>query len=826
MKQIEAQNEALRIEAEKEKVRLAHELELAKVNATNSGVVPVAAADVVRPTLPVFKEGEDMASYLIRFERISSLLNLKPDTLAVRLGSLLTGKAVDIYTSLSPTVTADYKQLKQALLQGFNKTPSGYRQEFRSAKIRVDETYKQFSINLGRFFDQWVDSYELEKTYDKLRDFVIQDQFISSLSPDLRTYIKEHNVSTLEKTVQLANNWSAAHNAYPKTNSASKGKRNVDPKPQASVPSSSDKAVNSKIKCFNCGESGHYKSHCPKNPLAFKSIASHKVEFCLDDSSPRQYHASGTVNGARVSTILRDTGCSCILVSEEVLPDVDTLNAPKVKLNDYLGRVDIFPSVRCYIKCPYYIGWADVVRAPIKFCSVLIGNVPGASKLAPIDESSQSKDPPIQDEKVGAVQTRSHRNKRIHPLVLPKLQAIDITPVDFAKLQKSCTSLANIRDKVKSGETHTSRDGTVYCFKEVDGLMYRHCISSKFDERIGKRSLVVPSECRNVVTSVAHESPLAGHFSHRKTMMRVVDQFFWPGMCSDVRDFVRSCDKCQRMSHKGRVKPVPLKPLPIITEPFSRCAIDLVGPLNPPSAEGHRYILTLVDFATGFPEAIPLKEIDSVSVAEALLVIFSRVGIPREILSDRGTQFTSHLMGELHKLLGVKPLFTSPYHPSGNGRVERFHSTLKSSLRKLCSDKPRDWHRYLIPTLFALREIPSDRTGFSPFELLYGRTVRGPITVLRDLWEDRTLNDDDRTTYQYVIELQDKLADCAKVAAQNADISSARYKSYFDVKSQSRSFKPGDEVLVLLPDSTHKLLMAWSGPYKVVERKNKVNYCH
>jgi len=188
--------------------------------------------------------------------------------------------------------------------------------------------------------------------------------------------------------------------------------------------------------------------------------------------------------------------------------------------------------------------------------------------------------------------------------------------------------------------------------------------------------------------------------------------------------------------------------MPIMTEPFSRVAIDIVGPLNPPSDDGHKYILTLIDFATGFPEAIPLREIDSVSVAEALLVIFSRVGIPREILSDRGTQFTSQLMGELHKLLGIKPLFTTPYHPSGNGRVERFHSTLKASLRKLCVDKPKDWHRYLIPTLFALREIPSDRTGFSAFELLYGRAVRGPLTVLRDLWEDRSIKDDERTTFQ------------------------------------------------------------------------------
>ena len=134
--------------------------------------------------------------------------------------------------------------------------------------------------------------------------------------------------------------------------------------------------------------------------------------------------------------------------------------------------------------------------------------------------------------------------------------------------------------------------------------------------------------------------------------MKVSKNFFWPGMGADIRDYCRSCDVCQRKSSKDRIKPVPLQPLPVVTEPFSRVAVDLVGPLSPLSSEGHRYILTLIDFATGYPEAIPLKDVDS--VAEALLTIFSRVGIPQEIVSDRGTQFTSHLMAELHKLLGVK----------------------------------------------------------------------------------------------------------------------------------------------------------------------------
>lgn len=93
-------------------------------------------------------------------------------------------------------------------------------------------------------------------------------------------------------------------------------------------------------------------------------------------------------------------------------------------------------------------------------------------------------------------------------------------------------------------------------------------------------------------------------------------------MGADICAYCRSCSKLQRLSVKGRVLRVPLNPLPIIMVPFSRVAIDLVRLLSPLSSEGHRHMLTLIDFATGFG-AVPLKDIDTISVAEALLVIFS-----------------------------------------------------------------------------------------------------------------------------------------------------------------------------------------------------------
>ena len=95
--------------------------------------------------------------------------------------------------------------------------------------------------------------------------------------------------------------------------------------------------------------------------------------------------------------------------------------------------------------------------------------------------------------------------------------------------------------------------------------------------------------------------------------------------------------------------------------------MGIVGPVNPISAEGYRYILTMVDYASSFCEVVALKNITSIDIAEALISIFARVGIPKEIISDRGPQFVSDLLSQVHRLIGVKPLFTMPYHPAANG---------------------------------------------------------------------------------------------------------------------------------------------------------------
>ena len=114
--------------------------------------------------LPQFKDSDDIVSFIIRFQQIGSLLKPDPNSHAVRIGSLLSGKALKIYAALSPEITDDHQSQKSALLSGFNKTTDSYHDDFKAARIGSGETYQQFGVQLGRLFDHWFDSRGIPKS--------------------------------------------------------------------------------------------------------------------------------------------------------------------------------------------------------------------------------------------------------------------------------------------------------------------------------------------------------------------------------------------------------------------------------------------------------------------------------------------------------------------------------------------------------------------------------------------------------------------------------------------------------------------------------------
>jgi hypothetical protein len=232
----------------------------------------------------------------------------------------------------------------------------------------------------------------------------------------------------------------------------------------------------------------------------------------------------------------------------------------------------------------------------------------------------------------------------------------------------------------------------------------------------------------------------------------------------------------------------------------------------------------MIDHATRYAEAVPLKDIRSDTVADALWEMWTRFGLPKEVLTDQGGQFVGEYMSEVNKRLDVKGLRTSPFHPQTNGLTEKFNQTLKAMMKRLCQEQPREWDKFLPALMFAYREVPQESLMFSPFELLYGREVRGPMQVLRQIWTDEESSEDTRSTVSHIIDLSNKIEQTCALARENLSKATRRHARAYDKNTRQRNLAVGDKVLILLPVKHNKLQLTWKGPYAVIEKIGSCNY--
>uniref|UniRef100_A0A3P9LY71 Gypsy retrotransposon integrase-like protein 1 n=1 Tax=Oryzias latipes TaxID=8090 RepID=A0A3P9LY71_ORYLA len=386
-------------------------------------------------------------------------------------------------------------------------------------------------------------------------------------------------------------------------------------------------------------------------------------------------------------------------------------------------------------------------------------------------------------------------------------------PSNVSKMQKEDPSLKHLFAACVPDSTQVSGPRREVFVVKGD-LLYRR-------SRIGDQ-LVVPQSLRPTILKLSHSIPWAGHLGQMKTFSRMVPRFYWPNQYADTVKMCQSCPECQLTAPVGKGERAPLVPMPIIDVPFSRIAMDIVGPLERSSA-GHKYILVVCDYATRYPEAFPLKRIKARQIVNCLIQLFSRVGIPCEIITDQGTNFTSNLLKDVYRLLGIRGVKTSPYHPQTDGLVERFNKTLKSMLRKFVNDTGSDWDQWLPFLMFAYREVPQASTGFSPFQLMYGHPVRGPLDVLKETWEgpapQRKCGE-----LSYVLKMRDKLENFQALATAHMTQVQQKQKHHYDKASRRRIFQEGQKVLLLLPTSESSLLAKWQGPYTVTKKTGPVTY--
>ncbi|GFU48088.1 retrovirus-related Pol polyprotein from transposon 412 [Trichonephila clavipes] len=246
--------------------------------------------------------------------------------------------------------------------------------------------------------------------------------------------------------------------------------------------------------------------------------------------------------------------------------------------------------------------------------------------------------------------------------------------------------------------------------------------------------------------------------------------------------FVKTCDQCQRAEKPNDKKKAPLKLVPVIQEVFTKLNIDACGPL-PITSKGNRYLITAICMSSKFPEAIPVSDISSVSVTDAL--------------------------------------HSSVYHPQSNP-VERFHRTLKRLLRVLCLDAGSEWDKHLPSILLALRTVSHESTGYTPSELVYGKNLRTPEMLVMEHWMEPEEEGDLVT--EYMFKLINRLKRCQEVAINKMEEMQVKRKTWYDKNAVKREFKDGDLVLVLATSRANKLAVQWIGPGTILNKISETNY--
>ncbi|GJW15815.1 reverse transcriptase domain-containing protein, partial [Tanacetum coccineum] len=314
-----------------------------------------------------------------------------------------------------------------------------------------------------------------------------------------------------------------------------------------------------------------------------------------------------------------------------------------------------------------------------------------------------------------------------------------------------------------------------YAFKLCADNIMRRCVA-------GSETLEILAHC--------HSGPTGGNHSANVTAKKVSEAgFYWPSVFKDANEYV--------------------------CEVFDVWGLDFMGPFL--QSRGNKYILVAIDYVSKWVEAQALHTNDTRVVVKFLRSLFARFGVPKALISDRGTYFCNSQLEKALKKYGVTYKLSTAYHPQSNGQAKVTNRAIKSILERSVGYNPKDWSEKLNDALWAFRTAYKTPTRCTPFRLVYGKACHLPIEIEHKVhWALKQCNMDlTLASESHLMQLND-LAELRYGAYENTRIYKERTKKWHDFRLRGdKDFKVGDKVLLYdsrLKMYPEKLKSKWSGP--------------
>ena len=319
-----------------------------------------------------------------------------------------------------------------------------------------------------------------------------------------------------------------------------------------------------------------------------------------------------------------------------------------------------------------------------------------------------------------------------------------------------------------------------------------------------------------------HDSIISGHVGMEKTEESIRRNFYWPGMQDTIREFVRTCDACQRNKPRNKRSAGLLQPLPLPEKRWEQVTMDLITSL-PKTKDGFDAIFVVVDRLSKMIHCIPTQTtVDAPGLAKLFFDnVFKHHGLPSVIVSDRDPRFTGLFWQSLFASLGTRLAMSTSRHPQTDGQTERANRSLEEMLRAFVNKKTDDWSDKLSALEFAYNNHQQASTGHSPFFLNAGQSPATPATLTVKHAPSAP------AALDFLKDLQQALKD----VKSNLQRAQARQSHYADQRRRDLQLEVGQKVLLRAEnfrtrnaEGSRKLQEVHRGPYTIVEARPPVNY--